>query len=325
MSPTLIVAGAKASLGCPVEVHQPKSLNILKKDREVIAVRVADEFAAKAAISNQTAPVQPAPKFGTKDLFSLFNNKPVCSVDSGINTAATCSIVKADGTVIARKFLKCGRHNDQRDKLSAQIREKAAQTSLKNTPIKKGFCSSLYRRIAGINKQAAREIGRAIIAFAMEHGAATVVFEHLKKWRPKAPKKSMRHRFHRFLHRAIVKCVEHQAKEQGMRMAFVPPRGTSAWAYDGSGLVKRDARNYSLCEFTTGKQYNADVNAANNIAARFIMRALCDVGLVPSDRPAAEPGTSSSSAPGMPVCLSDVWAFAASLKQGGAHAPLCLS
>jgi IS605 OrfB family transposase len=256
----------------------------------------------------------------------LFNNKPICTVDSGINTAATCSIVTADGTVIARTFLKCGRHNDQRDKLMAQIREKAAQTSLQDTPVKKGFCSSLYRRIAGINKQAAREIGRQIVDFAMKHDAATVVFEHLKSWRPKAPKKSMRHRFHRFLHRAIVKCVEHKAKEQGMRMAFVPPRGTSAWAYDGSGLVKRDAKNYSLCEFTTGKQYNADLNAANNIAARFIMRALSDVGLVPNDRPAAgECGKSSNPAPGMPVCLSDVWAFAASLKQGGAQAPLCLS
>ena len=48
----------------------------------------------------------------------------VCAVDVGINTAATAAIVDLTGTVIARTFLTCGRHNHQRDGLQAQIAHK---------------------------------------------------------------------------------------------------------------------------------------------------------------------------------------------------------
>ncbi len=40
-------------------------------------------------------------------------------------------------------------------------------------------------------------------------------------------------------------------------------------AFDGSGKVKRDKKNYSLCTFPNGKKYNADLCASYNIGARY--------------------------------------------------------
>ena len=40
------------------------------------------------------------------------------------------------------------------------------------------------------------------------------------------------------------------------------PKYTSAYAFDGSGKVKRSKKNYSLCVFPSGKQYNADLSAS---------------------------------------------------------------
>ena len=54
--------------------------------------------------------------------------------------------------------------------------------------------------------------------------------------------------------------------------------GTSKLAFDGSGEVlrgknsKRCHNNYSLCEFSTGKLYNCDLNASYNIGARYFIR-----------------------------------------------------
>ena len=125
----------------------------------------------------------------------------VCAVDVGINTAATAAIVDLTGTVIARTFLTCGRHNDQRDGLQAQIAHKqAASHGGSGKRLGKGFCQALYARIAGLNLDAARQLASAVMAFAARHGATAVVVEDLKGWRPTG-RGGQRKRFHRFQHR----------------------------------------------------------------------------------------------------------------------------
>lgn len=51
-------------------------------------------------------------------------------------------------------------------------------------------------------------------------------------------------------------------------MLEVFSRGTLYFANDGSGPVKRDKANATLATFDNGRQYNTDLNAAYNIAAR---------------------------------------------------------
>lgn len=84
-------------------------------------------------------------------------------------------------------------------------------------------------------------------------------------------------------------------------MAFVPARGTSKYAFDGSGEVTRSVNgNYSVCRFKNGKVYNCDLNATYNIAAKFFLR----------DREAdqLESGQSPGAKPRIPVTLSLLWA-----------------
>ena len=57
--------------------------------------------------------------------------------------------------------------------------------------------------------------------------------------------------------------------EVGGKVETVYPRGTSSWAFDGSGKVQRDGRNYALAKFPNQKKYNADLGASYNIAARY--------------------------------------------------------
>ena len=51
-------------------------------------------------------------------------------------------------------------------------------------------------------------------------------------------------------------------------------RGTSAYAFDGSGKVTRDRDNYSMCTFTSGKRYHCDLSASYNIGARYWIREI---------------------------------------------------
>ena len=64
------------------------------------------------------------------------------------------------------------------------------------------------------------------------------------------------------------------AHKKGMRFSTVYASGTSKYAFDGSGSVIRDKDNHSLCTFTTGKRYNADLSASYNIGGRYLIREL---------------------------------------------------
>ena len=74
--------------------------------------------------------------------------------------------------------------------------------------------------------------------------------------------------------RDIQEIVTHQAHRRGIRVSTVSAAYTSRLAFDGSGLVDRSKANAALCTFSSGKQYNSDLNASYNIGARFFIRAI---------------------------------------------------
>jgi IS605 OrfB family transposase len=272
------------------------------------------------------------PRIKTKkflDQVCLQTTDVVCSVDQGMNKQAVCSIVRSDGTVLARKFISHDMHIDRRNKVLVQISNKARATMGKKGKLSKGFCKTLYRRAAGINTHIARETAHQIMAFAHGHGVHTIVFENLKYWRPKGGRKrsSLKEKFHGWLHRLLVKQVSQTAEERGIRIWTVPPRGTSSWAYDGSGRVKRGRVYYGRCVFVSGKEYDCDLSASYNIAARFFVQRAASLeraaarkaGIVQHKSPAKRnlgwpisgkrSGGKKPSAvgPRMPVTLSSLW------------------
>lgn len=64
----------------------------------------------------------------------LSDKESVLSVDLGINTTATVSIVNFDGTVSHRDFIHPGRDIDRRDKRLKRISKKASLTGRANAP-----------------------------------------------------------------------------------------------------------------------------------------------------------------------------------------------
>jgi len=224
------------------------------------------------------------------------NAEVVCAVDLGVNTSITASIVRSDGTVLGRRFIHRPSDIDRLHKRLSMIRTAATKTKR----MSRGFAAKWYRKGFNIAKDSAHQMTRELVEFARSHGATTMVFEHLKGWRPKGPCRGLRRKFHTWLHRRIVEFTEWKWREHAGRMAFVVARGTSKYAFDGSGEVTRSVNgNYSVCRFKNGKVYNCDLNATYNIAAKFFLRG--------READQLEPGQSPGSKPRIPVTLSLLW------------------
>lgn len=198
----------------------------------------------------------------------------VCGVDLGLNTMAVASIVSPDGTVTARKFFNsCAADIDRRDKRLQAIRHKARLTMCKTGKLSKGFCKSIYRKAQNINRQICQLVSKQLVTWAQSQSATVIVFENLKGWRPRGGKKgsSLRQRFHGCLKSRLVQLTTDKFTELGGKVEFIFSRGTSSYAYDGSGKLRRDRKNYALAKFKSGKQYNCDLSTSYNIAARFLL------------------------------------------------------
>jgi IS605 OrfB family transposase len=196
----------------------------------------------------------------------------VCSVDMGINNAATVSIVGKNGTVKARKFINPTRDIDRRNQRRMMIKKKSSQTvNLTKQKLPAGFCKGLYRKSANINLEISRKVMRGIVELAKTYNVKVIVFENLSGWKAKAGKKGslQKQKFHLWCHSKIVELTQQRWSELGGLVVFVNPKYTSAYAFDGSGKVRRSKTNYSLAVFKNGKQYNADLSASYNIGARY--------------------------------------------------------
>ncbi|HHP7231290.1 MAG TPA: IS200/IS605 family accessory protein TnpB-related protein [Xenococcaceae cyanobacterium] len=223
----------------------------------------------------------------------------ILAVDLGINTIATASVVNYDGTVSHREFIHHGRDIDRRDKRLKRISAKASRTG----KLQKGFCRGLYRKANNINREIGQKVSARLVKIAKQFGVKYIVFEFLLGWRPKGGKKrsTLKQRFHGWLHRRIVNLTEMKWSELGGSVSFVNPRGTSSYAYDGSGKLKRNSKNYEIAIFASGKQYNCDLSASYNIGSRFIYRLMSRNGS--QDKK----GRSSYLSPRSRVTLSMLW------------------
>jgi putative transposase len=217
----------------------------------------------------------------------------------GINTTATISVVNKSGTVSHREFIHVGRDIDRRDKRLKIISKKASLTG----KLQKGFACGLYRKAGNINREIGQKVSARLVKIAKQYSVQYIVFEHLKSWRPKGGKKrsTLKQRFHGWLHRRIATLTEMKWSELGGKVAFVNPRGTSSYAYDGSGKLTRSSSNYELAVFAIGKQYNCDLSASYNIGARFILK-LCG-----GNSPEVGQGKNSCPSPRSRGTLSMLW------------------
>ena len=189
----------------------------------------------------------------------------ICSVDLGINTAATCSIMLSDGTVVARKFIDFAAEKDHLGHVLNRIKRKQREHGSQSV-------HSFWKYVTRLNEEIAKKVALEIVLFASEYMSDVIVFEYLDMNGKTSGSKKQK--LHLWKKRYIQKLVSHKAHRIGMRIARMNARNTSKLAYDGSGEVIRNKKNYSICTFTTGKIYNCDLSASYNIGARYFIREL---------------------------------------------------
>jgi putative transposase len=232
----------------------------------------------------------------------------VVAVDLGINTTATVAVVDTSGTVIHRMFIHPGRDIDRRDKRLKSVSMRASKTMGKGGKLHKRFCSNTYRKCRNINQQIGHIVSKRIVQIAQTFNADAIVFENLKGWKARGGRKrsNLRQRFHGWLKAMIRDFTEMKWREAGGKVVDVIAAYTSKLAYDGSGEVKRDSKNYALAKFSSGKRYNADLNGAQNIAARGILK------LTRRNDREERSSKRSGRSPRSWACLCDLWDTAVS-------------
>ena len=247
--------------------------------------------------------------FGFEETVDL-NEKPyeeqtILAVDLGILNACAVSVMKYDGTILGRRFLKLPREQDCLNHAVNRIK-KAQQHGAKKTP-------RLWAAANGINDRIAVLTAQFIMDLAKEFKATTIVFEHLDKNGKK--KGSKKQKLALWKSNYVQAMVSDKAHRLGIRISRVNARNTSRLAFDGSGSVLRGRKDnrlqksgseeisltgnqpstkpetrksvkekeyeescklksYSICKFKTGKVYNCDLNASYNIGARYFIREI---------------------------------------------------
>ena len=200
-----------------------------------------------------------------KDIKLKDTKDTILAIDLGINTDATCSVMKSDGTILARKFINFASDKDQITHTLNKIKGVSQKYGSHNT-------TKLWRVVKFKNEELARKIAKAITDYAIEQNVDVIVFEHLDmKGKKRGFKKQ---KLHMWKKNSVQKYVEHKAHRQGIRVSHICAWNTSKLAYDGSGVVVRDTDNYSLATFNNGKKYNCDLSASYNIGARYFIREL---------------------------------------------------
>ena len=209
-------------------------------------------------------------RFAFEENVKLKNTKDIIlAIDLGINTDATCSVMRRDGTILARKFINFASDKDQITHTLNKIKGVSQKYGSHNT-------TKLWRIAKFRNDELARKVAKAITDYAVEQNADVIVFEHLDtKGKKKGSKKQ---KLQMWKKNTIQNIVENKAHKNGIRISHICAWNTSALAYDGSGKVLRgkDAgfSSYELCKFQNGKTYNCDLSASYNIGARYFIREL---------------------------------------------------
>ncbi len=94
-----------------------------------------------------------------------------------------------------------------------------------------------------------------------ELNSEAIVFENLKGWKATGGgrRSNRRQRSHGWVKAMIRDYTEMKWREVGGKVIDIVATYTSKLAYDGCGIVKRDAKNYGLAKFSSGNRYNADL------------------------------------------------------------------
>jgi hypothetical protein len=210
--------------------------------------------------------------FPFEESITLKNTSPyeqtILAVDLGINSSATIVVMKSDGAILGRHFLRLTKEYDSLTHAINRIK-KAQQHGNRRMP-------RLWARVNGINDHIVTKTAIFIMDISVLYNADVIVFEHLDTSGKK--RGSKKQKLHLWKSQYVQSIVTEKAHRLGMRVSHICACGTSKFAFDGSGITLRgknaNLSSYSVCKFQNSKIYNCDLNASYNIGARYYIREI---------------------------------------------------
>lgn len=201
---------------------------------------------------------------------SSLKQRVVISVDLGLTNSAVCSCLNYDGTVLDRLFINQSKEKDLLKKAINKLSLAKRLSGILN--LKPNY----WRRINNLQNFIIQNTVDKIVEFALKNNATHIVFEHLGKM--KLPKGFFGARRLRAKLQYWAKCKIQdktilKARSLGIRYSKVLARGTSMYAFDGSGKLQRNSKK-DISIFTNNKTYHCDLNASYNIGARYFIREI---------------------------------------------------
>jgi putative transposase len=211
--------------------------------------------------------------------------KPLlCAVDLNINDAlAVCTIQRADGTVIASRFLRGGDELHGRRKL---LLGRIARNRRLTGVIAEGEQDNvaLWAKVRHLDDDTAHRLSRRIVDFAQAAGAVILVFEHLGTFRPERGKYSRRANAKRsyWLRGKMIHFARYKAWNAGILTCRVNPKNTSRHCARCGAEVVRYAVGQPREGYQPGaplvwcprcqQTVHADFNASRAIGQRLVAR-----------------------------------------------------
>ncbi len=207
-------------------------------------------------------------------------NLKVCAVDLNLDSNhAVCAILSSDGTQGKIKYIHGNKSlHHRRKRLLGKIAIKRAQY---NGTLEEDDNKALWQKIRDIEDYEAHRVSRRIVEFALENGAAIIVFENLKNLKPAKGKYSKRSNTKRayWLKGKIQNFTRYKALEHSILVSIVNPRNTSKLCFycdENVSRYKDIPIGYTigtpLYSCPNGHQGNADVNASWNIGKKFFLK-----------------------------------------------------
>ncbi len=153
---------------------------------------------------------------------------PVVTVDLGVNRLAVMGAFR-DNQLSATQFIHGGALNHKRHQLLSIINTKRVQSGRLQQNVPDNVF--LWKKVRHLDENAARQVARQIVDFALQHDAHVIVFEYLRKY--KAPKEKMsragrkNHKRAYWLRGQIVQWVRDLAFREGILTVERNPAYTS--------------------------------------------------------------------------------------------------
>lgn len=177
------------------------------------------------------------------------NCKTIIGVDIGINNIAVCSALLKEGRFTNPLFFKGGEWKHICDR-----KRKVRRTSK-------------FNHLTNMQHEILHTVSKRIVEYAKQYPKPIIVLEKLGYFKNNSKNKRWNFLLGNWARRKLQEMIEYKAKWDGIPVFYINPAYTSLYCHYCGSKGNRDGISFKCPN--CGREYNADANAAMNLAKRF--------------------------------------------------------